>query len=198
MALLVPLWSSSKSRELWDAPDMQADRSRRTARSGSRWAAIARVGLAYWFFGNLYEAMVDVPRLLADARLQRPPGLLGPGSPVRYYAPAAPLTLAATIAALIEGWCSHGDKRVITAGAASMTTATAVTAYLARTVNRRLLRGDEPLSASERHELITSWHRANLVRLAAVATTSVALRQTARPGSGMPRVVRREAAEKST
>jgi hypothetical protein len=28
-----------------------------------------------WLLGNLYEAVVDVPRLLADAQPQRRPGL---------------------------------------------------------------------------------------------------------------------------
>jgi len=64
------------------------------------WAAIARFGQAYWLFGNLYEAVVDVPQLLADAHDQRPPRVLGPGSPERYYAPVAPLTPAATAATL--------------------------------------------------------------------------------------------------
>ena len=51
-----------------------------------RWARIARFGQAHWFFGNLYEAVVDVPRLVGD----RAPGLLTSGSPARYYIPAAP------------------------------------------------------------------------------------------------------------
>jgi hypothetical protein len=76
-------------------------------------AAVARFGQAYWFFGNLYEAVVDVPQLLADAHGQRSPWLLGPGSPVRYYAPIAPLTLAATAATLIDRWRGGGSKAMI-------------------------------------------------------------------------------------
>ncbi|WP_163569827.1 hypothetical protein [Fodinicola feengrottensis] len=45
---------------------------------------VAQFGLTAWFFGNLYEAVVGMPQLLADAP---PRGLLKPGSPVRYYAP---------------------------------------------------------------------------------------------------------------
>jgi len=53
------------------------------------------------FFGNLYEAVVDMPQLLSDARQQRRSGLMAPGSPLRCYAPIAPLTLVATTAALM-------------------------------------------------------------------------------------------------
>ncbi|MGH3320282.1 MAG: hypothetical protein ACRDN9_08895 [Streptosporangiaceae bacterium] len=68
--------------------------------SGSRFTAvplavpIARLGYAHWFFGNLYEAVVNVPELLATA-----PGVANGhgtsravfrrGSPVPYYLPAA-------------------------------------------------------------------------------------------------------------
>ena len=51
------------------------------------------MGQVAWFIGNLYEAVVDMPQLLADAQPQRRPGLMSPGSPLRYYAPVAPLTL---------------------------------------------------------------------------------------------------------
>ena len=70
-------------------------------------------------FGNLYEAVVDVPRLLADAQPNREPKLLGAGSPLRYYLPAAPVTLAATAATLGDSWRSGGDRRAITTAAAS-------------------------------------------------------------------------------
>jgi len=106
-------------------------------------AGAARLGLASWFFGNLYEAVVDMPQLLADARQQRAPRLLGPGSPLRYYAPTAPLTLAATTATLVDRWRTDGDKRMIAAAAVSTALATALSAYLVRTVNLRLLRADD-------------------------------------------------------
>jgi len=84
-----------------------------------------------------------MPQLLADARQQRAPRLLGPGSPLRYYAPTAPLTLAATTATLVDRWRTDGDKRMIAAAAVSTALATALSAYLVRTVNLRLLRADD-------------------------------------------------------
>lgn len=133
-------------------------------------------GLAHWFFGNLYEAVVDVPGLLAAARDDREPRLLGTGSPVRYYAPVAPLTLAATGATIVEGWRSRADRRAVLAAFAGTVTATGLTGYLVRTVNVRLLREGNRLPAAERRELVTRWHRVNAVRLVALATTGASLR----------------------
>src|SRR5687767_13153748 len=110
------------------------------------WAALARLGQAHWFFGNAYEAAVDMPRLLVDARPNRSPGLLAPGSPLRYYAPAAPVTLASTAMALRDSVRSGGDRRAVTTSAVGTLVATALTAYLVKTVNLRLLRDDDELS----------------------------------------------------
>ncbi|WP_367129727.1 anthrone oxygenase family protein [Saccharothrix sp. HUAS TT1] len=144
--------------------------------SRSPWAALARLGQAHWFFGNLYEAAVDVPRLVADA--EREPRLLGPGSPLRYYAPAAPVTVAATGAALVEAWRSGGDRRAVATSAAGTLVAAGLTGYLVRAVNLRLLRGGTPPGADERRRLLRTWHRLNLVRLAALAVAALALRRS--------------------
>ncbi|WP_433260545.1 DUF1772 domain-containing protein [Actinosynnema sp. CS-041913] len=146
--------------------------------SRSRWAVIAGVGQAHWFFGNAYEAMVDMPRLLADAQPNRSPGLLRAGSPLRYYLPAAPVTVVATAAALVDSWRSGGDRRAITTAAAGTASAAALTAYLVKRVNLRLLRSGKPLSATERRSLATTWHRGNLARLAALTVAAWALRRT--------------------
>lgn len=153
-------------------------------KSSPPWAAVARFGQVYWFFGNLYEAVVDVPQLLADAHDQRPPRVLGPGSPVRYYAPVAPLTLAATAATLIDRWREGGSKSMIAATAVSTVSAVAMTGYLVRTVNLPLLHGDVPVSASERRRLIRTWHRTNAVRLVALVGASLAMRRTVSASSG--------------
>jgi hypothetical protein len=163
---------------------MQADQERRTMQSPPPWAAVARFGQAYWFFGNLYEAIVDVPQLLADAHDERPPRVLGPGSPVRYYAPVAPLTLAATAATLIDRWRAGGNRTMIAAAAVATGSAVAMTGYLVRTVNLPLLHGDMPIGASERRRLIRTWHRTNAVRLVALVGASLAMRRTASTSSG--------------
>jgi hypothetical protein len=97
---------------------------RRIPRSRSRWAAVARLGHAWWFFGNLYESIVDVPQLLVDAQSGRARRILAPGSPVRYYAPALPLTLAATAATLLEIRRTGHHRRAATAALAMAFAAT--------------------------------------------------------------------------
>jgi mannose/fructose/N-acetylgalactosamine-specific phosphotransferase system component IIC len=138
------------------------------------------LGQVSWFFGNLYEAMVDMPQLLLDAQQQRRPGLMNPGSPLRYYAPVAPLTIVATTAALVDSWRSGGDRRMIVAAAVNTAVAVAVTGYLVRTVNVRLLSGAMPLDSSERQRMIRTWQRANGVRMTAVAGAWLTVRRAAR------------------
>jgi Domain of unknown function (DUF1772) len=140
-------------------------------------AALAGLGQLQWFFGNVYEAAVDMPQLLVDAHPNREPRLLGAGSPVRYYVPVAPVTLAATGATLIDSWRSGGDRRMIATSAVSTAAAIALTAYLVRTVNLRLLHSGKPLTATEGRQLVRTWHRGNLVRLLALVVAAWTLRR---------------------
>lgn len=137
-------------------------------RTRRRWARLARLGQTQWLFGNVYEAVVDVPGLIAH----RPPAAnpLSAGSPVRYYAPTAPLTLAATAVTLAQSW-RDGDRRAVVAAAAGTGSAAALTAYLVRKVNLPLLQGTGSA------ELTRTWHRANLARLGALAVSTMALRK---------------------
>jgi hypothetical protein len=143
--------------------------------TATRWAVVARVGLACWFFGNLYEAVVDVPGLLADARAGRARPVLAPGSPVRYYAPTLPPTLAATATTLIRAGRAGHRGRAVTA-AAALASAAAMTAWLVPNVNLRLLRAGSPMSASERRHLVRTWHRLNAARMGALAIVWWSLR----------------------
>jgi hypothetical protein len=151
-------------------------------RAHQLWAATAKLGQVCWFFGNFYEAVVDVPRLLSDAQQQRRAGLMSPGSPLRYYAPIAPLTITATAAALSGIWRAGGDRRMVVAATVNTAVAVALTGYLVRTVNVRLLSSATPPRTSESERMIKTWHRANKVRLAAVAGAFFALRRAARAG----------------
>jgi hypothetical protein len=138
---------------------------------------MARLGQLHWLFGNVYEAVVDVPRLLADAQPNREPRLLGAGSPLRYYLPAAPVTLAATATTLVRSWRSGGDRRAIAAAATSTAAAAGLTAYLVRAVNLRLLHDPAPLDPARQRALVATWQRGNLLRLAALAVAIWSLRR---------------------
>jgi hypothetical protein len=171
------------SISVWDGGDMQNRSSSRGMHPRALWATVAGLGQLHWFFGNVYEAVVDMPQLLVDAQSNRAPGLLGAGSPLRYYLPAAPVTLVATAAALIDSWRSGGDRRVIATAAASTVCAGALTGYLVKSVNLPLLHSGKPLSATEGRSLVRTWQRGNLVRLLLLGVAGWALRQTAQPAA---------------
>ncbi|MHA6621864.1 anthrone oxygenase family protein [Pseudonocardia sp. DLS-67] len=135
----------------------------------------AELGLAHWFFGNLYEEVVRMPARIAD----QPPtgGAFAPGSPVRYYVPAAPVTLATTLACVATGWHRRADRPALTAAALLTATGAVLTGHLVRSVNLPLLdAARRPADPAERRRLVGHWHRVNRVRLVAVAAAVVALR----------------------
>ena len=117
----------------------------------------AEVGLAHWFFGNLYEEVIGMPARIAEH--PPPDGPFAPGSPVRYYLPAAPLTLAATFACVATGWGRRRDRPALAAAGLLL----------------RLLDGVET-DPAERQRLVRHWHAVNRVRLPVVAAAAVALR----------------------
>jgi len=137
-------------------------------------STLARAGQAHWFFGNLYEAVVHMPeRLDSD---ERP---FAAGSPVRYYLPAAPITLGATLATVVRGWRRDSDRPALAVAGACSVAGAALTGHLVRSVNLRLL-GDEPLDPTERARLIRHWHRVNRVRLLLADSALAALERAAR------------------
>jgi hypothetical protein len=103
---------------------------------------------------------------------------------LRYYAPIAPMTITATTAALSSIWRAGGDRRAVVAATVSTAVAVAVTGYLVRTVNVRLLSDATPARPSETERMIRNWHRANNVRLVAVAGALFALRRAVRSVRG--------------
>lgn len=139
------------------------------------WRTAARLGLTAWFFGNLYEGLVGMPQLLADAQPRRAPGLMGPGSPVRYYAPAAPLAFGGTTVSLVKSWKSGSDRRSITVTTVSLASAAALSAYLIRSANLHLLTSDTALSEHDRHRMVATWHATNAMRLVALAVAWASL-----------------------
>ncbi|MDM4761979.1 DUF1772 domain-containing protein [Galbitalea sp. SE-J8] len=129
--------------------------------------ALAKLGIAHWLFGNLYEEVVKMPeRLGADEPL------LGPGSPVRYYLPVAPLTVGAAVVAARRA-PRGGSRARLTAAAACTIAGAMLTGHLVRAVIVPLTSGrvSEP---HERARLAAHWHRANRLRIVLAATALVA------------------------
>ncbi|MBE1552247.1 hypothetical protein GGC64_006334 [Mycobacterium sp. OAS707] len=146
-------------------------------------AAIARFGRAAWFFGNAYEAAVGVPELIASA--DRQDGILGVGSPVRYFAPIGPAAVGGTAAVLARSWRNGGDRRKITAASATLGAALGVSAYLIASINVPLLRGKT--AKEQRGQLISRWHWGNCVRLGLLAATEILVRRVEVSAQSAPR-----------
>jgi hypothetical protein len=171
---------------VWD-PEPVTRVRRPSAGAGRRrrsWIlTIARVSHMQWFFVNLYEAVVGMPGRLADEHDSgsRPPhrGPLAPGSPARYHVPAAPVVAGSSLAALVTGLRHDGDRPALAVAAGSSLVATALTGYLVRTVNLRLLDDGPPIGGDERQQLLDRWHGVNRLRLALLAVASIALERAA-------------------
>ncbi|MEO3926801.1 anthrone oxygenase family protein [Micromonosporaceae bacterium B7E4] len=141
---------------------------------------VAQFGQAQLFFGNLYEAVVKVPDRFAEHRdLAAAPGttarraaVLRPGSPVRYFVPSGPLTVAAALGALAAGWRSP-SRHWLTMSAATTVAMALGTAQLNRTVNDPLFLAARAPDATERTELLRRWYRANAIRMAVLAVAWV-------------------------
>jgi hypothetical protein len=68
-----------------------------------RFTLAAVIGMAYWFFGNLYEAVVFSPNWVEDspAQFARLHGFFGNTGPTLYF---VPLTQLATILVWVLWW----------------------------------------------------------------------------------------------
>ena len=159
-------------------PDMPPDASHMHGPPRAAGGGAARAGSLV--LRDLYEALVGMPNSWTAARLQRAPRLLGAGSPIRYYVPAAPLTLVATTATLIDGWQSGGEKNARSLSPRRHGNGHRPERPPHSHSQPALLHGDEPLSPSERHRLVTASHRTNVVRLIALAIASRSLRRPRR------------------
>lgn len=124
-----------------------------------------------------------MPQLLADTGPARRPGLLAAGSPVRYFAPVAPLAVAATALSLIGRWRSNDDEEQnhIAVAGATTTVSVGLSVYLIRGINIPLLRDAAALTPAQRRQLIRTWHALNTVRLVCLA---IALERSVKLGPG--------------
>jgi hypothetical protein len=133
----------------------------------------ARLARAAWFFGNAYEGAVGVSQLIAGANRQA--GVLTTGSPLRYFGPVAPAAIGGTAAVLARSWQTGADRRAVVAATATFGAALGLSAYLIRSINIPLLRGE--VDAEVRPRLIFRWHCGNAVRLCLLAATEVLMRR---------------------
>ena len=128
--------------------------------------SLAQIGYAEWFFGNLYEAVVKVPGLLAQGQLT---STLGAGSPVRYYLPGAVISCGATSAAVVSVWKLRTERRAFVAMVLALLAGGVATAHLVRTVNLKLFMRGNSIPQPERDRMLGMWYRVNAIRLGTTA-----------------------------
>jgi hypothetical protein len=140
--------------------------------------ALAVLGHAHWFFGNLYEAVVLIPQFAASPEQRLPisaGGILAPGSPVLYYAPMVPLTVPAALAALAVGWRFGREVRGKLLGAAVLSVSAALlTAYIVTRLNFPLF-FDPSTGVARLEVLLRRWALLNYVRVGLVGAALVLL-----------------------
>jgi hypothetical protein len=142
-------------------------------------ATIARIGRTGWIFGNIYEAAVGVPELIAGANRQA--GIRATGSPVRYFAVIAPAAVGGTAAVLLRSWRTDGDRRAIAAATATLSVAVGLSGCLILSINVPLLRGK--ISKEAQSRLLFRWHCGNAIRLGLLAATEIFVRRVEASGS---------------
>lgn len=140
--------------------------------------AVARIGLAHEFFGHVFEVVTKVPdRYAIEQRPgdpdERMPSLLSSGSPLRYFAPVAPVTVAATLGALIASRREGRARGWLAACAVGLLSSEALTAYIVRALNVPLFVAGQPLAHGERRALLRTWYRLTAARIALCGGASV-------------------------
>lgn len=132
--------------------------------------AVLEMGIAHEFSGHLYEAVGRIADRFAHnpqpgALDHRLPSLRSPGSPLRYFAPVAPLTMAAALTALATSRRIPGGRSWIATAVAALTASDVLTAYIVRALNARLFVAGHQLTPDEQHTLLRRWYRLNAARI---------------------------------
>jgi hypothetical protein len=107
-------------------------------------------------------------------------GRAAAGSPVRYYLPVGPVTVAATLSALTTGWRNPVNRPWSIASTAGTLTGALATAYIVREINVKLFFATETPTATEQEKLLKRWYRLNAVRMAATGVAWLSARQISR------------------
>jgi hypothetical protein len=137
------------------------------------WTLFAVIGLAYWFFGNLYESMVFSPNWVSDspAQMQRLNEFFVNTSPAWYFLAVAPFATVSvwTLLAL------NTDRRVAQDyKRASLFTllANIVNVYIVGTLITKLFGADYLQHAAQLNSYCWRWNICNVLRMALVATAA--------------------------
>jgi len=139
-----------------------------------KWLTLAAVlGLAYWCFGNLYEAVVFSPNWVQDSPLQltRLNGFFVRTGPTLYF---VPLTMLATVGVWVLLWRNRqpGPRRDYRRASVFAAWATAVNLLIVTTIVPKMFGADFLAHAEELNRYCWAWNALNVVRIALVAATA--------------------------
>jgi hypothetical protein len=145
-----------------------------SAGSTQKWLTlVAAIGMAYWFFGNLYEAIVFSPNWIEDspAQFTRLNEFFTNTGPTLYF---VPLTQLATILVWALWWRNRDDevrRDYRNAGIAALVL-TALTAYIVAAVIPRMFGDDYLANPGGTSAAAWQWNVLNVVRMALTGATA--------------------------
>lgn len=129
---------------------------------------ISLIGIAWWLFGNLYEAIVIAPNLLHDtlSRTDHWRQFFITANPVFYYIPFVPVVIICLIIAALGAPVTQVRlrKRLQWAAAYALV-AVLVSAYIIIQINLKLFYGDLTEHAESIPSLGLYWNLLNILRL---------------------------------
>jgi hypothetical protein len=134
--------------------------------SQKQWTLAAIIGLAHWFFGNLYEAIVISPNWIVDSpmQLQRLNEFFVNTSPTLYF---VPITQIATIAVWVLTFLNKENSVKKDYKMASIVTVliTALNAFIVSTIILKLFGSDYAQYGEYLHTLSWRWNILNFFRM---------------------------------
>ena len=131
-------------------------------------------GIAMWFFGNLYEAVVIGPNIAGDTKeqLRAFQQFTVVTNPVYYYIPLTQIAAVTLIVWFVRTPWRAPEKRSLFIASLAEIAAVALSIYIIVKLNMTLFFGSLGETPDELHRLALQWNLLNLIR---VGVTALAL-----------------------
>ncbi|GAA2635527.1 hypothetical protein SMC26_08345 [Actinomadura fulvescens] len=133
----------------------------------------AVIGLAYWLFGNLYEAIVFSPNWVRDSpdQFTRLDGFFTVTGPTLYFVPLTPLVL---VLVWLLWWRNRDEDLVPDYRRAALAALilTALTAYIVAAVVSQMFGADALARPENLNAAAWRWNVLNIVRMILTAATA--------------------------
>jgi hypothetical protein len=141
-------------------------------RMQKRWTLVAVIGLAHWFFGNLYEAIVLAPNMIGNSlvQLKRWQEYFTVTNQIYYY---VPFTQTAVLIIIILFFTNRLSSIKYDLRMASIfgVLSLLLTIYIVTQLNLSLFFGDLEKVSNRLTFMAWQWNVMNVVRIVLVGTT---------------------------